>query len=169
MVAKEAILCNTKKNKPMEKKISAEESLAKNSKDNMSSIFTKQLFIILIIFIFLGGITGYAANSMKSNTGNTLISGSVDPDKVSKGTIVGSNDTKTFKDTALGTLKNGGINGEGQFHLVRPGGDSQNVYLTSSTVDLGKYTGRKLKVWGQTQKAQHAGWLMDVGKIEVLE
>ena len=27
---------------------------------------------------------------------------------------------------------------------------------------------KKIKVWGQTQKARVAGWLMDVGKIEVL-
>ena len=79
------------------------------------------------------------------------------------------NYTKTFKDTTTGTLKNGGINGEGQYHLVRPGGDSQNVYLTSSSVDLSKFIDRKIKVWGQTQTAQYAGWLMDVGRVEVVE
>jgi hypothetical protein len=81
---------------------------------------------------------------------------------------LGSNDTKTFKDTAEGTLKTGGIDGEGAFHLERPGGDSQNVYMTSGTVDLSKLIDKKIKVWGQTQAAQHAGWLMDVGRIEVL-
>ena len=75
---------------------------------------------------------------------------------------------KTFKDIAEGILKGGGINGEGQFHLVRPGGESQNVYLTSSAVDLSKFIARKIKVWGETQTAQHAGWLMDVGRVEVL-
>ena len=69
---------------------------------------------------------------------------------------------------AEGTLKKGGIQDEGQFHLVRPGGDSQNVYLTSSIVDLSKFVDKKIKVWGQTQKARVAGWLMDVGKVEVL-
>jgi hypothetical protein len=94
--------------------------------------------------------------------------GSSNSTSVSKGTTVGSNDTNTFKDTAEGTLKQGGIDGEGAFHLVRSGGDSQNVYLTSSSVDLSKFVDKKIKVWGQTQKAQHAGWLMDVGRIEVL-
>jgi hypothetical protein len=88
---------------------------------------------------------------------------------VQKGDVVGSDDTKTFKDVAEGTLKPGGIEGEGQFHLVRPGGDSQNVYLVSSIVDLSKFENRKIKVWGSTQTAQHAGWLMDVGKVEVLK
>ncbi|MDO8269715.1 MAG: hypothetical protein Q7T54_03530, partial [Candidatus Levybacteria bacterium] len=62
----------------------------------------------------------------------------------------------------------GGIDGEGEYHLERPGGDSQNVYMSSSTVDLAQFTGRKVKVWGQTNSAQKAGWLMDVGKVEVL-
>ena len=64
-------------------------------------------------------------------------------------------------------MKNGGTEGEGQYHLVRPGGDSQNVYLTSSSVDLSQFMNQKIKVWGQTQTAQHAGWLMDVGKVQV--
>ena len=34
------------------------------------------------------------------------------------------------------------------------------------TVNLG---GKKIKVWGQTQTAQYAGWLMDVGRVEVAE
>ncbi len=76
-------------------------------------------------------------------------------------------DKKTFKDSAEGILKNGGIDGEGSFHLERPGGASQNVYLTSSTVDLSKYVGKKVKVWGETFQAQKAGWLMDVGLVEV--
>ena len=31
------------------------------------------------------------------------------------------------------------------------------------------YIDKKIKVWGQTQTAQYAGWLMDVGRVEVLE
>lgn len=154
----------------MEEKIATEKPLVQNPNGSMNSIFTRKLFIILVAAIVLGGITGYLASTKKGgNAGNTLTSGSVDSSKVSKGTVVGSNDTKTFKDIAAGTLKNGGINGEGQFHLVRIGGDSQNVYLTSSSVDLSKFVGKKIKVWGQTQTAQYAGWLMDVGRVEVSE
>jgi len=78
-------------------------------------------------------------------------------------------DKKTFKDQAEGVLKEGGIDGEGNFHLERPGGESQNVYLTSSTVDLSLYIGKKIRVYGQTFAGQKAGWLMDVGLVEVLE
>lgn len=151
------------KNKPAE-----QQPLVHNLDSNMNnSIFTKNLFIFLIIAVVLGGMTGYILSSRKGSGGNTLTTGSVNSSAISKGTVVGSNDTKTFKDTAVGTLKTGGINSEGQFHLVRPGGDSQNVYLTSSSVDLSKFIGKKIKVWGETQKAQYAGWLMDVGRVEV--
>lgn len=79
----------------------------------------------------------------------------------------GVQDKKTFKDSAEGIMKEGGVDGEGNFHLERPGGVSQNAYLTSSTVDLSKYIGKKVKVWGQTFQGQKAGWLMDVGLVEV--
>jgi len=158
----------------MDKNKWAQESLIQNPKvsqnsENMNSIFTKNLFIFLIVAAIFGVVTGYVLSNGNVSGGNTLTSGTIDSSKISKGTIVGSNDTKTFKDTASGTLKNGGINGEGQFHLVRPGGDSQNVYLVSSSVDLSKFVGKKIKILGQTQAAQHAGWLMDVGRVEVIE
>ena len=76
-------------------------------------------------------------------------------------------DKKTFKDSAEGVLREGGIDGEGNFHLERSGGVSQNVYLTSTTVDLSGYIGKKVKVWGQTFQAEKAGWLMDVGLVEM--
>ncbi|OGH08690.1 MAG: hypothetical protein A2152_00695 [Candidatus Levybacteria bacterium RBG_16_35_6] len=130
-----------------------------------SSSFSKKFIAILAVVLLLGIGTGYLlANRSKPPSVTNLPEGA----SVSKGTTEGSTDTATFKDTAEGTLKEGGIDGEGAFHLERPGGESQNVYLTSSIVDLSKYTNKKIKVWGQTQKAQRAGWLMDVGKVQVL-
>lgn len=154
----------------MEANKSTEQPLVHNFNNNINnSIFTKNLFIFLIVTAIMGTMTGYILSNRDGAGGNTLTSGTIDSSKVSKGVIVGSNDIKTFKDTASGTLKNGGINGEGQFHLVRTGGDSQNVYLTSSSVDLSVFVGKKIKVWGETQRAQYAGWLMDVGRVEVAE
>lgn len=134
----------------------------------MKNIFTKTLFIFLVVALFAGVLTGYLLGQGKTNTAINS-SGEVESSKLTKGTIVGSNDTKTFKDIATGIVKSGGINGEGQFHLVRPGGNSQNVYMTSSIVDLSKFVNRKVKVWGETQAAQYAGWLMDVGRVEVVD
>lgn len=78
-------------------------------------------------------------------------------------------DEKTFKDTATGMLKEGGVKGEGTHHLERDGGPSQNVYLTSTVIDLQSFVGKKVQVWGQTISAREAGWLMDVGKVKVVE
>lgn len=130
---------------------------------------TTRVFSILVIALALGLITGFVAS--KGNIVGTAVTSNGQTGSVSiqKGAVIGSGDEKIFKDAAEGILKKGGIDGEGAFHLVRPGGDSQNVYLTSSLVDLSVLVDRKIKVWGQTQKAQSAGWLMDVGKVQVLE
>lgn len=78
-------------------------------------------------------------------------------------------DEATFRDSAEGILKSGGVDGEGTHHLVRDGGPSQNVYLTSTVIDLESFAGKKVMVWGETISARQAGWLMDVGKIKVIE
>lgn len=135
-----------------------------SSKGNMKFLF------LCVLAIALGIAGGYFLVSLSANKASlmgqsaTTSSGTT----IKKGAVYGSDDTTTFKDTVEGTVTAGGINGEGQFHLVRPGGDSQNVYMTSSLVDLSLFVGKKVKVWGQTQKAKTAGWLMDVGRVEVL-
>jgi hypothetical protein len=136
------------------------------NQENLKSAFTPKIITLLVVVVIIGLLSGYFISNKTGSaiTKTTGVAGS----SSAKGTVVGSNDTSTFKDTAQGTLKEGGIDGEGAFHLERPGGVSQNVYLTSSSVDLSKFIGKNIKVWGQTQKAQHAGWLMDVGKIEIL-
>lgn len=88
---------------------------------------------------------------------------------VKVGDVVGIKDKETFRDNAEGVLVTGGVDGEGSHHLVRPGGKSQNVYLTSSIVDLDLFVDHQVKVWGETFAAQRAGWLMDVGRVEVIE
>jgi len=78
-------------------------------------------------------------------------------------------DEETFRDTAEGTIESGGIDGEGTHHLVREGGEDQYVYLTSTVIDLESFAGKKVQIWGETTSAQKAGWLMDVGKVKVLD
>jgi hypothetical protein len=136
---------------------------------NSNFSFSPKVALIFVVIILLGLGSGYVLSTRLSINGKTTnVGGNLNSASISKGTTVGSNDTATFKDTAEGVLKQGGIDGEGTFHLERPGGISQNVYLTSSSVDLSNFVDKKIKVWGQTQKAQHAGWLMDAGRIEVL-
>lgn len=126
-----------------------------------------------VIGIFLGAIIIIGAGVATGNKlagGKAISRGLTGKAKVVKTEkSVGSTDTKTFRDSTEGTLESGGIDGEGTHHLVRPGGESQTAYLTSSVIDLDQYVGKKVKIWGETFSAQKAGWLMDVGKIELLE
>ena len=91
----------------------------------------------------------------------------VAPGAEASATEAGLSDEATFRDSAEGTLESGGVDGEGTHHLVREGGESQYVYLTSTVIDLESYVGKKVTVWGETISARKAGWLMDVGKIKV--
>ena len=119
------------------------------------------VFLTFAVAVLVGTGVGYGATRLTQSSTSVTDSGGDAKEKA------GVFDKKTFPDSAEGVLEEGGIEGEGSFHLERPGGESQNVYLTSSTVDLSKYVGKKVKVQGQTFTAQKAGWLMDVGYIEV--
>ena len=131
-----------------------------------------KLSILLIGAAVVAGIgTGFGLNklSAKSPLGkssNQPIS-VVPSNGINNGDIFGSPDESTYKDTASGYLEKGGIDGEGSHKLLRVGGDSQTVYLTSSVTDLDKFVGMEIQIWGETFKAQTAGWLMDVGRIQV--
>jgi len=117
-------------------------------------------FTLIAVAVIIGAVLSFSFsrfNKKTTNNSNTKTTAQ------SAGIV----DKKTFKDSVEGILREGGIDGEGNFHLERPGGVSQNVYLTSTTVDLSNYIGKKVKVWGQTFQAEKAGWLMDVGSVEV--
>lgn len=151
----------------MEKNTSVMHNFNTKDSNNLPGL---KLVVLVVITIFLGIGSGLLLSKLSpSIIKNNSLPSPKEKSSVEKGKTYGSNDTNLFKDSTQGTLKEGGIDGEGQFHLERPGGISQNVYLTSSLVDLSLFTGRKIKVWGETQKAQKAGWLMDVGRVEVLE
>jgi len=144
-----------------------EDQIIHNFESKKGKAMRPNVAVILILAVLIGlGIGFFASRGRTTNQGSISENGT---GSVAKGSVYGSNDLSTFKDSATGKLEKGGIEGEGQFHLVRPGGDSQNVYLTSSLVDLSLFVGKKIKVNGQTQTAKKAGWLMDVGRVEVLE
>lgn len=86
---------------------------------------------------------------------------------VKEGEVFGSADESAFKDHAKGYLEKGGVDGEGSHKLIRIGGDSQTVYLTSSVTDLDKFDGMEVEIWGETFSGQKAGWLMDVGRVKI--
>lgn len=122
-------------------------------------------FIILAI---LGAGSGYGLFRFKNGPQVKRLKTEVNGEAAS-GETYGVDDTRAFTDSAEGELTSGGIDGEGSHHLIREGGESQFVYLTSSVIDLDQFIGRRVKIWGQTFEAQKAGWLMDVGRLEVLK
>lgn len=129
----------------------------------------KALVLAVILVMGLGIVTGYFL-SQRSLGGKRLVGGEVvAPEKIKPGTEFGAKDASTFKDTTIGILEKNGVDGEGTHKLIREGGPSQTAYLTSSVLDLDQFVGRKVQIWGETFQAQKAGWLMDVGRVKVLE
>jgi len=126
---------------------------------------------VIVGALLLGTLTGFGIQALTGGTG--LSSNSKKNietvDKSGAKTSAGIVDKEAFPDEVEGTLQEGGFEGEGSFHLERKGGKSQFVYLTSTTVDLTEFMGKKVKVNGQTFNAEKAGWLMDVGYIEVVK
>lgn len=84
---------------------------------------------------------------------------------------VGIKDEELFPDTAQGRIEvnDSEVVTEGSHKLIRPGGESQTAYLTSSVLDLNQFLGKCVQLWGETFAGQKAGWLMDVGRVKVLD
>jgi hypothetical protein len=137
------------------------------SKDGNKMLKNKNKWVVVFFasMLILGLISGY----FLVGGGKDQIIGRGGGKIIKKEKIVGSTDSKIFKDSTEGILKKGGIDGEGTHHLVRKGGPDQTAYLTSSVIDMDQFVGKKVKVWGETFKAEKAGWLMDVGRLELLE
>ena len=129
----------------------------------------KGLMTVGLIVVLVGALSGWGLS--KGGVGRNILglSGQSAPGVKQSGNEVGLADEATFKDSAEGVLEEGGVDGEGTHHLVRPGGPSQNVYLTSTVIDLQAFVGKKVKILGQTIGARQAGWLMDVGLVKVIE
>ena len=122
------------------------------------------LGVIALVVVLLGVTTGWLlSGKAKISSGDS----SVAPGAKNTANEAGFASEKA--DTAEGMLEEGGISGEGTHHLVRDGGPSKNVYLTSTVIDLSGFKGKKVQVWGETMSARKAGWLMDVSKIKVIE
>ena len=128
----------------------------------------KKIIGLMMGLILLGVATGYGIFYLKQPKTPQKLSTATE-ENLKKGNVFGIEGNWEMKIIPEGTLVKGGIDGEGSHHLLREGGESQTVYLTSSIIDLSLFVDKQVKVWGQTFEAQKAGWLMDVGRLEVLE
>jgi hypothetical protein len=135
--------------------------------ENNQNMLTKNVVLatITVIVIGLGIGLGYLLSGAGKSNGIQSNSSSV----VSTKNEAGIADESKFSTTTDGVLEEGGISDEGTHHLVRGSGPSQYAYLTSSVVDLSSFVGKKVQVWGDTMSGKKAGWLIDVGKIKVVE
>ena len=153
-----------------------EQSLVKNFDDFSQKLNFKEILIpvvVILAIILSGGVTGYLLANWKSGktvapTKKKLIGGA---ELIQGPKEVGIKDVKTFRDTTEGRIE---INDspdvpEGSHKLIRPGGPSQTAYLTSSVINLNQFLGKCVQVWGETFAAQKAGWLMDVGRVKILD
>lgn len=126
----------------------------------------KLLATVVGIALVLGIITGVVSSKGGGSSSSPLGVISATPKSAQQ-------DNRTFKDFAEGTIKakpqpkNPNEYVEGTHVLVRESGVP--VALTSSVVDLSPFEGKKVKVYGETQKALKEGWLMDVGKVEEIK
>lgn len=125
-------------------------------------------FLPLVLVIVLGIISGFVLSKISGRGKGLSGGGVVAPEQIKPGSEFGSKN-QAFKDTTAGVLEKGGVDGEGTHHLIREGGPSQTAYLTSSVLDLDQFVGKKVQVWGETFQGQKAGWLMDVGRLKILE
>ena len=126
-------------------------------------------FIFLVVVVVgLGIFTGLKVSGKFGSKPSSGTGGVISKEKITKGSEFGVEDPGKA-DTAMGVVEAGGIDGEGTHKLLREGGPSQTVYLTSSVIDMDSLVGVNVQIWGETVKAQKAGWLMDVIKVKVLD
>lgn len=125
---------------------------------------TNRIFVIVLVVAILSGLgTGYVL--AKSDQAGKYPAGTITTENAKSP----DQDKRTFRDFAEGKVtkkpeaKNGAYS-EGTHLLVRDSGVP--VALTSSVVDLTQYENKRVKVYGETQKAVKEGWLMDVGRVE---
>lgn len=136
-----------------------------------SDSFSKSAAALVMVLIVVAGVfSGFFLAKIKGRGELKLTEKGEIPQVVSKGQVVGSTDTTTFKDQAVGVLeKNGSEEQEGTHKLIREGGPDQTAFLISSVVDLDAYVGHKVEIWGETFYSDKVGWLMDVGRLKVLD
>lgn len=146
--------------------------LKRFSKPSSSAKFWIINILIAVIVIMTGIGSGWLLSGRRPGVrGTSTAPGgiSVTDQKLGSSGEVGISDEELFPDEAEGVLEEGGIDGEGTHRLNRDLGPEKDVYLSSTVIDLQGFVGKKVKVWGQTLSGQKAGWLMDVGKVKIIE
>ena len=150
------------------KQASTEQVTQPISNRSSGSKMKKIVPLVAILFIIAAGsVSGLylASTNKKPNQKAAINQESLTPEAK-------QSFTQTFRDQAEGTIeKNDKLDkyAQGTHKLIRPGGEDQTAYLTSSVLDLDQYAGKKVRVYGETFGSSQVGWLMDVGKVEIIQ
>lgn len=145
-----------------------DDTLNQSVKSMASNNLNRLFLSIIIASVILGAGAGYFLSRSSSKQGVIHSAAGVVGNTPPK---TAQQDTSTFRDFAEGVIQKKPKStqtddySEGTHLLIRDG--AVPVALTSSVVDLSQYEGKKVKVFGETQKALKEGWLMDVGRVEV--
>ena len=124
--------------------------------------------LIIIVVVSAGIVTGLVLSSATKSSSQ----GSVLSEDEELAPEIKESFSQTFRDEAEGTHERHDEldkYAQGTHKLIRPGGEDQTAYLTSSVLDLDEFTGKEVKVLGETFGSSQVGWLMDVGKVEIIE
>src|SRR3990167_3842477 len=129
----------------------------------------KFLPIIIVVVVVAAGIFSGLVFSSRNKNAKIQTKAAIDEEQ-----LTGEQKqsfAQTFRDEAEGTVEKNDFKeyAQGTHKLIRPGGESQTAYLTSSVLDLDQYVGKKVKVYGETFGSSQVGWFMDVGKVEVVQ
>ncbi len=131
---------------------------------------TLMVVVVSLLVVIAGVATGWALSNTPSASTSSSPEGNIAPGAEESATEAGIMDESEFeKEAPIGILTTGSIEGEGTHYLERDAGESKRVYLTSTVLDLQSFEGKKVQVWGNTVASQNAPWLLDVGKIKVIE
>lgn len=121
--------------------------------------------ILILVIVGLGVFSGLVLSSRQKSS--EQVTAAIEEENLDP--KVQESFAQTFKDEAEGTIeRNDDLDkyAQGTHKLLRPGGEAQTAYLTSSVLDLDEYVGKDVKVFGETFGSKQVGWLMDVGKVE---
>lgn len=155
-----------KKSVPPETVFPLPEDMPKEKKNPMMNV------VIFVLVVLIAGVgTGFGAAKLGSAKGSTATTKSEGKTMVAETqNEAGTSDLSAFPDTAEGELKEAPADAEGSHYLDRGTGKTQYVYLTSTVLNLQNFVGKRVQVNGQTLAGgKKAGWLMDVGRIKVIQ
>lgn len=117
-----------------------------------------KLITVSVLIVLVGSVVGFGLS--RSKIAKVLGGESIEAEY---------KDSKLFESIVTGTVKKGGLFGDGTHTLVQDSNPKNPAALLSSVVDLDEYVDKHVQIWGRSQKGLKAAWLLEVGRVKILE